>query len=205
MSTCCLFLMLLSMLIKMGVEPVLFRESHQHFFSQFSKYIEYFLFASTYNMPVQKSDVLTIPGEGEWKITPVAWTQSLKEFREDYLCIEFTNTRADEPEKTGFLYVSQEFLDKFKSSKIERTDTGFKLTVDNDYVYGQQKGNNYRFLVYHDKRRSILQHRFVEGNLAAISKRATEITTKLGYGDARVTSQMLAGFIGEKLRDFERD
>ncbi|KAL2693631.1 hypothetical protein Neosp_000191 [[Neocosmospora] mangrovei] len=156
-------------------------------------------------MPVQKSDVLTIPGEEEWKITTVAWMQSLKEFRKDYLCIEFTNTRADEPEKTSFLYVSEEKLDNFKSSKAERTDTGFKLTVDNDYVYGQQKGNNSRFLVYHDKWRSILQHRFVESNLAAISKQATEITTKLGYGDARVTSQMLAGFIGEKLRDFERD
>ena len=44
-------------------------------------------------MPVQKSDVLTIPGEEEWKITPVTWKQSLKEFRKDYLCIEFTNTR----------------------------------------------------------------------------------------------------------------
>lgn len=44
-------------------------------------------------MPVQKSDVLTIPGEEEWRITPVAWKQSMREFRKNYLCIEFTNTR----------------------------------------------------------------------------------------------------------------
>lgn len=55
------------------------------------------------------------------------------------------------------MYVSVELLDNFKSSKIERTDAGFKLTVDNDYMYGQQKGNKYRFLVYHDKSRSIFQ------------------------------------------------
>lgn len=44
-------------------------------------------------MPVQKSDVLTIPGEEEWKITPVVWRQNMKEFNKDYFCIEFTNTR----------------------------------------------------------------------------------------------------------------
>lgn len=77
----------------MGAEPVILHESHQNFFSQFSRYIEHFPFASTYNMPVQKSDVLTIPGEEEWRITPVTWKQSFKEFRKDYFCIEFTNTR----------------------------------------------------------------------------------------------------------------
>ncbi|KAJ3469445.1 hypothetical protein MRS44_003510 [Fusarium solani] len=143
----------------MGAEQAISRESLQHFSSPFSKYTDTSSSPSTYNMPVQKSDVLTIPGEEEWRITPVAWKQSMREFRKNYLCIEFTNTRADETEKTNFLYVSEELLDNFKSSKIERTDTGFKLTVDNDYMYGQQKGNKYRFLVYHDKSRSIFQAR----------------------------------------------
>ncbi|UPK90615.1 hypothetical protein LCI18_001550 [Fusarium solani-melongenae] len=120
-------------------------------------------------MPVQKSDVLTIPGEGEWRITPIAWKQNMREKKEDYRCIEFTNTRTDEIEETNFLFVSEELLDKFKSSKIERTGTGFKLMVDNDYL------------------------------------QATEITAKLGYGDARVISQTIAGVIGDKLHDFDRD
>ncbi|KAI8671716.1 hypothetical protein NCS57_00647600 [Fusarium keratoplasticum] len=155
-------------------------------------------------MPVQKSDVLTIPGEEEWRVTPIAWKQNMRENKKDYRCIEFTNTRADEIEETNFLFVSEELLDNFKSSKIERTGTGFKLTVDNDYLYGQRKGNKHRFLVYHDKSRSIFQHRFVEGVLTAISRQATEITAKLGYGDARVISQTIAGVIGDKLHDFDR-
>ncbi|RSM17758.1 hypothetical protein BHE90_012378 [Fusarium euwallaceae] len=156
-------------------------------------------------MPVQKSDILTIPGEEKWIITPVTWKQSLKEYRKDYLCIQFTNTRAGEVEETNILFVSEELLDTFKSSKIEMTDTGFKLTVDNDYVYGQQKGNKNRFLVYHDKSRSIFQHRFIEGAMVVFSRQATDFSRKLGYGDVRVVSDMMAGLIGDKLHDFDRD
>lgn len=64
---------------------------------------------------------------------------------------------AGETEKTNFLFVSEELLDNFKSSKITKTDTGFTLTADDDYLFGQQKGGKNRFLVYHDKERSIFQ------------------------------------------------
>ncbi|KAJ4329451.1 hypothetical protein N0V84_000086 [Fusarium piperis] len=154
-------------------------------------------------MPVQKSDILTIPGEDKWRNTTISWKQSMKEQNKNYLFIEFTNTRADETEKTNFLYVSEELLDNFKSSKIEKTDTGFKLSVDDDYVYGQQKGNKNRFIVYHDKSRLIFQHRFVEGAMGAISKQATDISTKLGYGDVRIVTTTMAGLIGDRLHSWD--
>ncbi|KAL9076214.1 MAG: hypothetical protein Q9157_003749 [Trypethelium eluteriae] len=137
-------------------------------------------------MPVQKSDGLTIPEEGEWKKIPITWTQSREDHIEDYLSIEFTNTRGihkpgqktGETEKTNFLFVSEKLLDKFKSS-IKKTDTGFKITVDDDYLFGQQKGGKNRFLVYHDKKRVIYQHRFIQGTLVAISKQAADISANL--------------------------
>ncbi|KAI1146092.1 hypothetical protein F4825DRAFT_473029 [Nemania diffusa] len=154
-------------------------------------------------MPVQKSDILTIPDQGSWKSIPVTWKQSLREYNKNYLRIEFTNTRAGETEKTNFLFVSEELLDNFKSSKITKTDTGFTLTADDDYLFGQQKGGKNRFLVYHDKERSIFQHRFIEGTLTALSKQATEITAKLGYGEVKMVSSMLSGLIGDKLRPLD--
>lgn len=126
-------------------------------------------------MPVQKSDVLTIPDEGEWQITPVCWRSRFKEYNKNYFRIEFVNTRGsqhrkwetrcmkltiftdDEPEKTNYLFVSEEKVEDFKTSKIEKADTGFKLRVDDDYMFGQQKGGRARFLVYHDKEREIMQ------------------------------------------------
>lgn len=48
-------------------------------------------------------------------------------------------------------------IDNFKSSKIEKAETGYKLTVDEEYLFGQQKGDKNRFLVYHDKERLIFQ------------------------------------------------
>ncbi|EHK96135.1 hypothetical protein GLAREA_07230 [Glarea lozoyensis ATCC 20868] len=150
-------------------------------------------------MPVKTSDVLTIPEEGKWKSTPITWKQSFKDYNKNYLRIEFTNTRDGEAEKTNYLFVSEELLDNFKSSKIQKTDSGFKLTVDDGYVYGQQKGGKNRFLVYHDKDRPIFQHRFVEGTMVAISKQATDISAKLGYGEVKMVSSILSGIVGNKL------
>jgi hypothetical protein len=64
---------------------------------------------------------------------------------------------AKEPEKTNYLLVSEEMLENFKSPKIEKTETGHKLTVDEDYLSSQQRGDKNRFLVYHDKERVIFQ------------------------------------------------
>ncbi|KAF4334666.1 hypothetical protein FBEOM_11499 [Fusarium beomiforme] len=150
-------------------------------------------------MPVKASDVISIPEESRWILTPVVWRQKLKEYNKNYMCIEFTNTRVDEPEKTNFLFVSEEILDHFKLSKIEKTDTGYKLTVDEEYLFGQQKGGKNRFLVYYDKERAILQHRFVQGTLEVISRQATEISMKFGYGEVKMMSASMTGTIGEPL------
>ncbi|KAF9770314.1 hypothetical protein IL306_012169 [Fusarium sp. DS 682] len=150
-------------------------------------------------MPVKLSDVITIPEEGKWEPTPVVWKHRMREYNKNYMRIEFTNTRADEPEKTNFLFVSEEILENFKS-KIEKIETGYKLTVDIDFLFSQQKGDKNRFLVYHDKERVIFAHRFAEGTLVAISKQATEISMKLGYGEVKMVSGIIAGLVGNQLR-----
>ncbi|RBR25737.1 uncharacterized protein FIESC28_01490 [Fusarium coffeatum] len=136
-------------------------------------------------MPVKESDVFTIPEEAKWIPTPVTWRQTMKEFNKTYMRIEFTNTRADEPEKTNFLFVLEEMLENFKSSKIEKTETGYKLTVDEDYLFGQQ--------------RAIFQHRFVEGTIVTFSQQATEASNKLGYGEVKMMSAIMGSQIGNKL------
>lgn len=126
-------------------------------------------------MAVKKEDILEIPGESEWVVTPIVWSQSRKEYNKNYYRIKFSNTRgtlkfehstaiirltsiAGAPEKENFLFVSEEKLAAFKA-KITKIDSGFKLTVDDDYQYGQQKEEVNRFLVYHDKERDIFQVR----------------------------------------------
>lgn len=71
--------------------------------------------------------------------------------------LSITNSIADDTDKVAVLFVSEEKLEDFKSIKMQSTDSGPRMTVDNDFVYGQQKDGNHRFLVFHDTSRAMFQ------------------------------------------------
>jgi hypothetical protein len=135
-------------------------------------------------MPVQNGDILEIPSADTWVKMTIKWSQDWgKEYEKNYYRVEFKNTRctlrrclqissvynaellqlrdwqllAGEPETQNLLFIAEEKVDALKTSKAQKTDSGFKVTVDKDFRYGQQKGEKNRFLVFHDNTRNIYQ------------------------------------------------
>ncbi|KAJ5157648.1 uncharacterized protein N7482_008748 [Penicillium canariense] len=142
-------------------------------------------------MGVNKGDVISVLLTPEWAIQTVEWSQRFLIYKTDYYRVSFTNaksetTQSTDPEDSGLLFIAKDRVDAFKALDMGKTDQDVcTVTVSTEFLYGQSKDGKKRFLVFHDKRLRIFQHRFMQGGIMDAMKSAQEMATKLkeGFGD----------------------
>jgi len=152
-------------------------------------------------MPVSKNDTVSVPGDIGNKSQVVQWEQSFNHKSEEYVVSEYTVINKDgESQNAGLIYVAKNKLEEFKSKATK----GDKLTlkVDESFQYGQKKGGEDRFLVYHDKGNKMYQHRFVESTVAKWGNAAAGFALDKGYKQMNQVGDVLKHFVGDYLKNF---
>lgn len=151
---------------------------------------------------VEKGNKISVELDVKEK-TIIKWQQNFQDRQEVFFAIPYYVV--DNSEASGTLFVEKKLFKDFKNTVTKDEDDDTITTVTDDFQYGQDKDKTLRFLVYHDKKENMFQHRFVTTNAfqkisekAAIHagkvesvKKVLDKVTKLGKA-----------YIGDKLKNF---
>lgn len=128
----------------------------------------------------------------------IKWQQNFSKNSKDFLAIPF---KVINQEYAGALFVEKDKFSEFNELIFEAD----KILVDEKFQYGQSQDKVIRFLVFHNKKDNIYQHRFkATGEFKKIMIMMSEkfdIIPGIG-NELKKISDTLKAYVGDPLRNF---
>ncbi|MCT4584457.1 MAG: hypothetical protein N4A54_05975 [Peptostreptococcaceae bacterium] len=128
----------------------------------------------------------------------INWQQNFKKRKKDFFVIPF---KVIDQEYAGVLFVEKDKFDEFNELIFE-TD---KVAVSEKFQYGQSKNKVIRFLVFHDKKDNIYQHRFKATGefkkMMIMMSEKFDIIPCIGK-ELKIIAESLKAYVGDPLRNF---